>query len=319
MNKNELIMLQSLPLELKIAKTKLRIEEFVRQVGAENTYISFSGGKDSTVLLHLVRSLFPNITAVFSDTGLEFPEIRKFVHSKENVVILKPKLSFKQVIEKYGYPVITKKTSKMIESLQKPTERNIKSRKLYMSDFRLDKDGNETDKPNKTSKIAKKWLKFIDSDIPVSNKCCYYLKESPIQKWSRDNDKRAIVGTMAHESSERELNYLKTGCNNFSQGKEKCTPLGFWRESDILEYIVKYDLDYCSVYGDIIRDNETGDYKTTGERRTGCVFCGFGIHLEDSNNNRMIRLSRSHPQLHKYCLDTLGFRKVYEFMGVRYE
>ena len=74
----------------------------------EKVYVAFSGGKDSTVLLHLVRSIYPEVPAVFSDTGLEYPEIKAFVRSVENVVWLRPKMSFKEVIEKYGYPVVSK-------------------------------------------------------------------------------------------------------------------------------------------------------------------------------------------------------------------
>ena len=75
MNKNELIMLQSLPLDIKIAKSKRRIQEWIDYYGEDKVYISFSGGKDSTVLLDLVRQVNPNIPAVFVDTGLEYPEI----------------------------------------------------------------------------------------------------------------------------------------------------------------------------------------------------------------------------------------------------
>ena len=89
MNLNELRLLQNYPLELKIEKTKLRIKEWYEYYNGE-VYVSFSGGKDSTVLLDIVRSVYPEVEAVFSDTGLEFPEIREFVKSKENVTIIKP-------------------------------------------------------------------------------------------------------------------------------------------------------------------------------------------------------------------------------------
>ena len=93
--KKELIMLQALPLEIKIMKSLQRIREWVQYFGVDGVYVSFSGGKDSTVLLHLVRSIYPNIKAVFVDTGLEFPEIKEFVKSFDNVEILRPKMNFR--------------------------------------------------------------------------------------------------------------------------------------------------------------------------------------------------------------------------------
>ena len=71
----ELRQMQSLPLELKILKTQLRIREWYEHWDGD-VCVSFSGGKDSSVLLHLVRSMYPDVPAVFVDTGLEFPEIR---------------------------------------------------------------------------------------------------------------------------------------------------------------------------------------------------------------------------------------------------
>ena len=91
--------------------TDERIKEWVEEFGEDGCYISFSGGKDSTVLLHLVRKLFPNVVAVFVDTGLEYPEIRDFVKTFDNVVWLKPKQNFRQIITKYGYPFISKEIS----------------------------------------------------------------------------------------------------------------------------------------------------------------------------------------------------------------
>lgn len=106
--KDDLRLLQSLPLEVKVAKTKQRIREWVTHFGKDGVYVSFSGGKDSTVLLHLVRELYPDIEAVFVNTGLEYPEIQRFVKTFDNVTILRPKMRFDAVIRKYGYPVISK-------------------------------------------------------------------------------------------------------------------------------------------------------------------------------------------------------------------
>ena len=96
--------LQGLPLEQKVNLSLRSIRDFINKCGG-NTYVSFSGGKDSTILLDLVRQIDPNIKAVLSDTGLEFPEIKEFVKTVENVEWVYPKMNFKQVIERYGYPL----------------------------------------------------------------------------------------------------------------------------------------------------------------------------------------------------------------------
>ena len=114
---DELRLLQALPLELKVARTKQRIREWVDYWGKEHVCVSFSGGKDSTVLLHIVREMYGDeIPAVFVNTGLEFPEIQRHVRTFPNVTILTPEMNFRDVITKYGYPVVSKEVSKCIEA-----------------------------------------------------------------------------------------------------------------------------------------------------------------------------------------------------------
>lgn len=103
--------LQGYPLLMKLALTRQRIREWIHRYGTDGVYVSFSGGKDSTVLLHIVREMYPDIPAVFVDTGLEYPEIRQFVRTFDNVDWLKPKKNFRQVIQDYGYPFISKEVS----------------------------------------------------------------------------------------------------------------------------------------------------------------------------------------------------------------
>ena len=110
---------QALPLEIKVRMTQQRIREWINEFGVEGVYVSFSGGKDSTVLLHLVRELYPDVPAVFVDTGLEYPEIRDFVKKFDNVEWLKPKMNFKQVINTYGYPFISKEVSECVYESKK--------------------------------------------------------------------------------------------------------------------------------------------------------------------------------------------------------
>ena len=114
MNKHtisDLYQMQSLPLSAKIRMTEYRIREWVEYYGDDGVYVSFSGGKDSTVLLDIARKMYPKIGAVYVDTGLEYPEVREFVKQYENVEIIRPKMNFRQIIIKYGYPMIGKEVA----------------------------------------------------------------------------------------------------------------------------------------------------------------------------------------------------------------
>ena len=317
MNINELRAMQNYPLDLKIAKTKLRIQEWVSEYGVEGVYVAFSGGKDSTVLLHIVRGMYPDIEGVFANTGNEFPEIVQFVRKQENIKWVKPRKSFARIIKEDGYPVISKKTSRMINDCQNPTSKNARSRKLYLSDYTLDKDGNCTDIKNNSFKIANKHRYLIDAPFKISNKCCDYLKKYPMKDYEKITGKKAIVGTQAEESKMRESAYLQTGCNNFKGGKSN--PLGFWRNQDILEYIYKYDIEIASIYGEVKIDKD-GKYYTTGEKRTGCCMCLYRCSLwKTDEENRVLRLEKTHPKLHKYMINNLGFKEVLEHMNIKYE
>jgi len=106
----DLKIMKSWSFERKIQVTQTRVIEWYQHFDSK-VYVSFSGGKDSTVLLDLARRIYPNIEAVFMDTGLEYPEIRNFVKTKDNVTWLKPELNFRQVIDKYGYPVVSKRVA----------------------------------------------------------------------------------------------------------------------------------------------------------------------------------------------------------------
>ena len=115
----DLYELQALPLDLKVRLTKQRIREWIRYYGENGVYVSFSGGKDSTVLLDLVREEYPNVTAMFVDVPTQYPELRSFVKSFDNVDIVRPKMNFFEVCKKYGFPFISKEVSECVEGARK--------------------------------------------------------------------------------------------------------------------------------------------------------------------------------------------------------
>ena len=115
----DLYQMQSLPLDAKIRMTEYRIDQWIEEYGEDGVYISFSGGKDSTVLLDICRKKYPNMKAVYCDTGLELPEIRDFVKTFDNVGWLKPKINFKDAICKYGYPFFSKEICETVAGARK--------------------------------------------------------------------------------------------------------------------------------------------------------------------------------------------------------
>ena len=311
MNTNDLKILQAYPLWMKVERTKRRITEWVDYYGEDGVYISFSGGKDSTVLLHLVRSLYPEIEAVFCNTGLEYPEIVKFVKDIPNVRILKPELTFKQVIDQKGYPVISKSVANTVRLARKNIEEGKDT--LRVRQIKGLEVGSKFNKG--------KWEFLLDAPFKISDECCNEMKKKPFKKYEKETGKVPFIGTLAAESQQREAVYLKTGCNAFDSKKPKSTPLGFWTEQDILQYIFENNLTICSVYGDIVEESDMSgnkSYRATGEQRTGCMFCMFGCHLE-KEPNRFQRMKYTHPKQYKYCMEKLNLKEVLDYINVKYD
>ena len=117
----DLYQMQSLPLSEKIKMTARRITEWVDRFGEEGVYVSFSGGKDSTVLVDIVRNVckYKDIPLVFVDVPTQYPELKKFAQTFQNLIVLKPKISFSEVCEKYGFPMISKEVSNCVSGARK--------------------------------------------------------------------------------------------------------------------------------------------------------------------------------------------------------
>lgn len=302
----DLKIMQSWSLERKIQVTQTRIIEWYQRYEGQ-VYVSFSGGKDSTVLLDLARRIYPNIKGVFADTGLEYPEIREFVKTKENIEWIRPKIPFNQVIEKYGFPVISKEVSRDIEvAKNKPDGKTAEK-------FKRDSDY--------TKKYGDRWCLekyayLIESPFKISNKCCNIMKKNPLKLFFKESGLRPIIATMASESALRKKDWLANGCNAFENKNPISKPMSFWTEQDVFTYLKRFNIPYCSVYGEIIEDKK-GKFKTTKLDRTGCMFCMFGVHLE-KEPNRFQRMKITHPKQYDYCINKLGLGEILDYIGVKY-
>lgn len=298
---------RALPLDKKIALSLERIAEW-HDAWDGSVAVSYSGGKDSSVLLWLVRLIYPDVPAVFCHTGLEYPEVVKLVLATPNCQIIRPKLRFSEVIKKYGWPVASKKLARGICVLRHPTARNQNIYRLY------DQGINRFGQPVNGRKVSACWRFLVDAPFEVLDHCCEVMKKEPMRRYRRETGRMPFVGILATDSKERELTYLKTGqCNAFDAKEPKSTPLAFWTEQDILECTRRNNIPLASVYGRIMERD--GQLFTTGLRRTGCVFCAFGLHMDlrDGSETRFELLKKTHPKLWSYVMDKLGLEAVLRY------
>lgn len=311
------------PYELKPSFSMYRVYEWYRFWNGE-IYISFSGGLDSTVLAYIVcqayrkYSLRGKIPLVFSDTGTEYPEIRKFVGEyvewlkwkfpELDIVLetIKPKHSFKWVCENKGFPLISKDTAGKIRKLRHGNIGDKYRNYLLNGDER-----------GKFGMLSKKWQYLADiqkTKEDISDVCCEILKKEPFRRYVKETGRQPFIGITQDESFRRENQYNHTGCNVYDGSTIKSQPMGFWPKMEVIQFKVQEDIPMCSVYGKAVK-NAQGIWSFTGEQRTGCILCGFGCHLE-AEPNRIQRLSCSENKIHR-CIYEWGMK--IENNGVTYQ
>ena len=200
-------------------------------------------------------------------------------------------MSYKATLEKYGYPVVSKAQSIAISRYRGTTSELQRYRRL-------------NGWPNgKTGMISKKWQYLIDAPFKISERCCDVMKKRPMTQYVRETGRQPINGMMAADSRMRGRQYMMFGCNAYEAKTPMSKPMSIWTDEDVWAYIRDRNLEYAKVYD-------------MGYKRTGCVFCAFGAHMEESPN-RFERLKETHPRLWKHCMETLGMKDVLRWCGVK--
>lgn len=246
------------------------IDQFVGRLGLDHVYVSFSGGKDSTVLLDLCRKIYPDIKAVFCNTGNEYPDIVKFVRNEKNsganIEIIYPKLKPREVLYKYGFPLVSKEVSRLVRCIRNNPNSHVSKRAMGLV-------ANEI-----IFKLSDKWKYLISEEYRSSEECCQKLKKDPFHNYEKESLRNPILGIMADESQLRKQAYIRQGsCNSFGDNgfKIKSMPLSIWTGKDIWDYIKERNLPISDIYH-------------KGAMRTGCMFCGYGCQFKDDNRLQMV-------------------------------
>lgn len=283
--------------EFFLADRIQKIQQIIGQYGEENFYISFSGGKDSTVLSALVDMAIPNnnIPRVYANTGIELNMIRDFVFemakTDKRVVVIKPSVPIKQMLEKEGYPFKSKVHSHVVNLYQ------IGSKNKMVLGY-LGKRP-QTWHSDTCPKILR-YQFTSENALRISDACCVQMKENPLMKWANENNKQiAIIGIMREEGGRR----TKSNCMVLSGQKvikfQPLVPI----TKDWEEWLIKEKgIQICDIYKPPYNFG-----------RTGCKGCPFAKDIQ----HELEILEEFFPEERKQC--EIIWKPVYdEYRRLRY-
>lgn len=328
-----------LPYEFKVKYARIRAQEFVRECELRdlNYHVSV-GGLDSITLLCFLRSIgidAPGISASY----LEDPSIQR-VQRQLGVESVKPLkcedgsyYNPQKLVQKFGFPVLSKELAAKIELLQNPTAKNATVRHAIVTGETGEYGGNRKDSRMKMPQI---WLdkfggyaneeegtNYGKPDFCVSSKCCYYLKERPCDLWAKEHNSVPFLGLMASEGGRRAKSLKINGCNYFGESTIRSAPFAIFLREDLLQLALDLNVPVPEIYGEIKR-GEDGKLCTTKAQRTGCAICGFGIHME-KRPHRFDLLYERDPKkweklMYRLCKtqdgEDYGWGHVLDYIGV---
>lgn len=336
----EMLQKQRVPYSIKVRMAKNRVRSFIEECDRrELNYHVSVGGLDSIVLAKLIEDMGYKVPRV-SASLLEDKSIQS-VHKEMNCICVKPIKTKVKVLQEEGFPVLSKKIAIKIDTLANPTEKNKTVRHAIITG-ECGAQGHYA--TNSKMQLPQKYLKLFGGldeegkqygyrapNFKVSHKCCYYLKEKPCDDWAREHNSVPFLGLMASEGGQRADALEEHGCNYFGKTTARSCPFAFFYHSDIVHLAVDLGVHIPEIYGDVRiseHKNELGDYEytTTGEQRTGCSMCGFGIQLE-SRPHRFDRLYERNPKewefwMKKCCKHEdgtpFGWGEVLDYIGIEW-
>lgn len=263
----------------KLTDAMHRIEDLWNETEG-NCYVSFSGGKDSTVLLALIKMCqelytIGDIPAVFSNTGIELGVTVDFVRwVKENyypnVQIIRPLKSFDEVIKEFGKPLKSKMKDKDL------AQYHYRSRTEKLLLLLL---VGQTGKGKLYAKhrIGDKDIHMLHDDFPVkmSNSCCDWMKKKPFEHYAKETGMKGVMlGLRASEGGARE----SAMATRVRFGGKPCTwmkgkiiqkaPIIDWTDEDVEKFITEYHVPLSDAYTVHHFD------------RTGCMACPYSKNID---------------------------------------
>jgi hypothetical protein len=332
--------------EFKKRYAYIRAWEFYNEAAKRDLNVHVSvGGLDSITLFMFLRSIGINAPGV-SVSILEDVSIQR-VHKQLGIERLKSAVRYvdengtehrwkkPEILQEFGFPVLSKEIAGKIETLQHPTEKNKTVRHAIITGETGEFGGY---RKNTRMKLSNKWLeKFggyenenegVNYSIPnfkVSSKCCYYLKEKPCDDWAKEHNSVPYLGLMASEGGRRAKSLMINGCNYFGKTTVRSAPFAIFNRQDILQLALELEVPVPEIYGTIERKDD-GTLYTTKAQRTGCSMCGFGIQLEKRPHRFDLLKERNLKEweywMYRCCKDEdgtqYGWARVLDYIGIEY-
>lgn len=328
--------LLSMPYEDKVQWAADIVEEW-KEVCEEygKGYAVSVGGLDSITLLTFCRKVLNEDVQGISVSVLEDKSIQR-VHDELGVTKIKPLKSKVQILQEYGFPVVSKLAAAKIERLQTPGDTSPIVRaymtgdmgawggyghndRFKLPDFWVERFGGlyKEMRPDLDCKVA---------PFKVSDKCCYWLKELPAKQYQEEHNLWPYLGLMQSEGGRRQYSLRMHGCNYVGENTARSCPFNFFERQDLLQLALDLGVHVPEIYGEIVREPD-GTLRTTKAQRTGCSMCGFGIHL-DPRPHHFDLLREQNPKewefwMYRCCTDEngqkYGWGRVLDWIGVGWE
>lgn len=336
----EMLQKQRVPYSIKVKMSEQRIRDFIEECDTRgyNYHVSV-GGLDSIVLAHLIERMGYDVPRVSAST-LEDVSIQR-VHKEMGCIVVAPLKSKIKILQEEGFPVLSKKIANKIDTLAHPTEKNKTVRHAIITGECGEQGHFATDSKMRLPMTYLKLFGGLDKEgealgykkpnFAVSHKCCYYLKEAPCDNWAKEHNSVPFLGLMASEGGQRADALEENGCNYFGKTTARSCPFAFYYHSDVVHLAVDLGVHIPEIYGEVKTSkepNEFGDYEyyTTGEQRTGCSMCGFGIQLEN-RPHRFDRLWERNPKEWEFWMlrcckhedgTEYGWGEVLDYIGIKW-
>lgn len=328
----EMVQKQIVPYEQKIKMSEQRVREFIHECKKRgyNCHVSV-GGLDSIVLAKFIESLGFDVPRV-SASSLEDKSIQA-IHKEMGCINVKPLKSKVSILQEEGFPVLSKKIANKIDTLANPTDKNKTVRHAIITGECGAQGHYATDSKMRLPMRYLQLFGGLDTEgaalgyrkpnFKVSSRCCYYLKEKPCDDWAKEHNSVPFLGLMASEGGQRADALEENGCNYFGKTTARSCPFAFYYHSDVVRLAVDLGVHIPEIYGEVRIDSD-GNYYTTGEQRTGCSMCGFGIQLED-RPHRFDRLYERNPKEWEFWMTKCckhedgteyGWGEVLDYIGI---